>query len=188
MHTAKELVKYTKKLSVLYVEDDEALRKGTLSLFKVFFDDIDTACDGVDGLEKYNDKMYDLIITDINMPRMNGIDMVTKIKEINTEQKVVAISAHNESKILIDLIQAGVTSFLLKPMVQEEVINILYSICRDAYNQILNIELVHELNEKNEELQKKIKALESRNNTIDIKHSQIENLLQQKKRLNPLNK
>jgi len=180
MHTAKELKKYTDKLNVLYVEDDDKLREGISSLFNMFFKEVDTACDGIEGLEKYNNKVYDLVITDVNMPRMNGIEMVSRIKEINTEQKIIAISAHNESDILIDLIQAGVTNFLLKPIIQSEVINILYGISRDCYTQLLNTELVNELNEKNEELEAQLKALQVRNNTIDIKHAQIETLLQKK--------
>jgi len=180
MRTAKELKKYTADLTALYVEDDDILREGTLALFKHFFKEIDPAVDGLDGLEKYNTKSYDIVITDINMPNMNGIEMVTRIKEINPEQKVIAISAHNEANILIPLIQAGVNSFLLKPIIQSEVIDVLYGISRDAYTQNLNIKLVEELTEKNEKLEKQLKELQVKNNTIDIKHSQLETLLQEK--------
>lgn len=178
MYSAKDLRQYTKHLTILYVEDDKNLRENTIFLFEPFFKEIDAACDGQEGLDLYNNKQYDLVITDINMPRMNGIEMISKIKEINTEQKIVAISAHNESDILIDLIKAGINSFILKPIIQNEVINTLYPICRDAYTQILNIELVNELNGKNEELEKQLKEIKSKNNTIDTKHAQVEKLLQ----------
>jgi len=187
MYTAKELIKHAQHINVLYVEDDLNLREEMRAWFKLFFKEIDTAEDGLEGLKKYNEKAFDIVITDINMPNMNGIEMVTQIKEINPEQKVIAISAHNESEILIQMIQAGVTSFILKPILQNNVIDILYSVCRDAYAQILNLELVDELNEKNEELdeknkelQKQLKILQVQNNTIDIKHTQLESLLQEK--------
>jgi YesN/AraC family two-component response regulator len=160
MHTAKELLNYAQHLNILYVEDDERLREETVSLFEPFFKEIDTACDGEEGLKKYNDKQFDIVITDINMPKMNGIEMISNIKEIDPEQKIIAISAHNESDILVQLIKAGVNSFILKPIIQSEVIEALYSISRDSYTQIFNIELVNELNEKNEELEKQLKKKE----------------------------
>ena len=178
MYSAKDLRQYTKHLTILYVEDDDLLRESTLFLFEPFFKKVDSACDGEEGLILYNKKQYDIVITDINMPKMNGIEMISKIKEINTEQKIVAISAHDESEILINLIKTGINSFILKPIIQNEIINTLYPISRDAYTQILNIELVNELNEKNEELEKQLKEIKAKNNTIDTKHSQVEKLLQ----------
>jgi CheY-like chemotaxis protein len=177
MFSAKDLRHYTKHLSILYVEDDDKLRESTIFLFEPFFKETDSACDGQEGLDLYNKKQYDIVITDINMPKMNGIEMISKIKEINTEQKIVAISAHNESEILTDLIKAGVNSFILKPIILNEVINTLYPISRDSYTQIQNIELVNELNDKNEELEKQLKEIKSKNNTIDTKHAQVEKLL-----------
>lgn len=178
MYTAKELITYTKILNVLYVEDDSKLRDETTFLFEPFFKKIVTACDGVDGLEKYNNELFDIIITDINMPNMNGIDMISSIKEINPEQKIIAISAHNESDILISLIKAGVSSFILKPIIQNEIINTLYPVCRDAHTQSLNLELVNELNEKNSILEEQLKQMRVKNNTIEIKNAQIEKLLE----------
>jgi YesN/AraC family two-component response regulator len=178
MYSAKDLRQYTKYLTILYVEDDNQLRENTVFLFEPFFKEIDSACNGEEGLDLYNKKQYDMVITDINMPKMNGIEMISKIKEINTEQKIVAISAHNESDILIDLVKAGINSFILKPIIQNEIINTLYPISRDAYTQIQNIELVNELNEKNKELEKQLKEIKSKNNTIDTKHAQVEKLLQ----------
>lgn len=178
MNNAKNLRQYTKHLNVLYVEDDDQLRESTLFLLEPFFKEIDSACDGKKGLDLYNKKQYDIVITDINMPKMNGIEMISKIKEINIEQKIIAISAHNESNILMELVQTGVNSFILKPIIQNEVINTLYPISRDAYAQILNIELVNKLNQKNEELEKQLKNIKAINNTIDTKHAQVEKLLQ----------
>ncbi len=178
MYSAKDLTKYTKHLSVLYIEDDDELRENIVILFDLFFKGTDSASNGQEGLDLYNKKQYDIVITDINMPKMNGIEMICKIKEINTEQKIVAISAHNEAHTLQDLIKVGINSFIAKPIIQNDIINSLYQISRDAYTQILNIELVNELNNKNEELQKQLKEIKAKNNTIDTKHAQVEKLLQ----------
>lgn len=178
MIKAKDLHQYSQELQLLYVEDDEKLLKETASLFEPFFKSVETAQDGAAGLEKYNNAFYDIVITDINMPRMNGIEMITQIRQINPEQKVLAISAHNEPDILIDLIKAGVNGFVLKPIIQQEIINSLYPVCRDAYMQQLNIALVHQLNDEKAKLEKQNRELKAQSNTIDAKHRQIGILMQ----------
>jgi len=180
MHTIKDLHKYSNNLNVLYVEDDQSLREETTTLFKMLFKNIDTAEDGEDGLQKYNDAVYDLVISDVNMPNMNGIEMCKHIKEINPEQKISIVSAHDESAILMDLIKAGADGFILKPMHMDELIVSLYPVCRDAYTQIVNVELVNELNEKNALLEEQLKKLRSSGNTIETKHQQIGELIQEK--------
>lgn len=179
MPKAKELHKFTQDLQALYVEDDDKLREETRALFEPLFRHVETARDGIEGLEKYNNDLYDLIITDINMPRMNGIEMVKHIRNINPEQKIVAISAHNEPDILISLIKAGVNSFILKPIIQQEVIDALYPVCRDAYIQNMNIELIEQLNEDRAKLEQQNKELRAQAHTIGAKHWQIGMLMQQ---------
>jgi DNA-binding NarL/FixJ family response regulator len=116
MRTVKDLHKFSKELNVLYVEDDQNLREETTSLLKTLFKTITTANDGQYGLDEYNQDAYDLIISDVNMPRMNGIDMCINIKEINPEQKILIVSAHDESETLMSLIKTGASGFILKPM------------------------------------------------------------------------
>jgi len=180
MPGARELIAYSQNLKVLYVEDDENLRKETLFLLEPLFKSICTAADGVEGFERYNEDEFDLVLTDINMPRMNGIELIRNIREINTEQKIMAISAHSESEILLDIIKAGVNGFILKPIGQTEALRSLYPICRDAYAQKLNIELVHELNLEKEKLERQNRELQMQSNTVRTKHQQVETLLQEK--------
>lgn len=180
MHTIKDLHKYSHNLNVLYVEDDKDLREETTTLFKMLFKNIDTAEDGEIGLDKYNENAYDLVISDVNMPNMNGIEMCKSIKEVNPEQKISIVSAHDESAILMDLIKAGADGFILKPMHMDDLIVALYPVCRDAYTQIVNIELVNELNEKNEQLEEQNKKLRASGNTIETKHQQLGDLIKEK--------
>jgi len=180
MSTINDLHKYSDRLNVLYVEDDESLRAETATLFKMFFKNLDTAEDGLRGLEAFNKNFYDLVISDVNMPNLNGIEMCKKIKEINPEQKTIIISAHDESNILMDLIRTGANGFILKPMQLDELINALYPVCRDAYTQIINIELIDELNAKNTQLEKQNKELRVQGHAVNTKHHQLENLLQEK--------
>lgn len=177
MITAKQVYYFSRPLHVLYVEDDSNLRADMSALFESFFERIDTAVDGVDGLEKYNNHPYDIVITDINMPRMNGIEMAAKIHEMNPEQKIIAVSAHDESDILINLIQTGISSFILKPVQQQSILNILYPVCRDAHAQRDNIELYRVLNEERAKLKENIRLLEAQINATNIKHSQLGELM-----------
>ncbi len=162
----KVILEYTRDLRVLYVEDEPVVAEQTLLLFSDYFDSIDHASDGKVGLEKYNDarnnaQEYDLIITDINMPNMSGIELCDAIYGINQEQKIIVISAHNEAHYLHQLINMGVDSFISKPIEISNIMKVFYSVCQSIsdrkhlqqyYNEIeeLNIALI----KKNSELEK----------------------------------
>ena len=105
-------------LTILYVEDNDIVRESTLELLQVFFDHIDVARDGEEGLSLYRKKSpkYDIVLTDINMPKMGGIEMIEKIKEIHDRQNIIVLSAHNEAEYLIKLIDLEVTNFIVKPI------------------------------------------------------------------------
>jgi diguanylate cyclase (GGDEF)-like protein len=110
------------KLDVLYVEDDATLRIETGALLEEFFNQVFYTSDGLEGLEFYkeNSTKIDLVITDINMPRMNGIEMIRELKQINEELPIVIISAHNETDYFIDSIRTGVSGYILKPLQFEQ--------------------------------------------------------------------
>ncbi|WP_418179130.1 response regulator transcription factor [Aliarcobacter lanthieri] len=118
------LNKYCKEITVLFVEDDEDLSREMGLLLKDIFSNVDIAMDGIIGLSKYikyfeeNSKYYDFILTDIQMPNMNGVDLIKNIYKINPNQKVIVLSAHSEKEYLMELINIGIAKFLLKPIVK----------------------------------------------------------------------
>lgn len=80
-----DMTNQTKKLKVLFVEDNKEVQIVIKEILDDFFDDITIASDGEDGYDKFisnQDKKFDLIISDIAMPKLNGLDMVEKIREI----------------------------------------------------------------------------------------------------------
>ncbi len=121
-----KLKNYASNCSVLYVEDDEIIREQTVNFLKRFFPDIVVANDGQEGLEKYKQRDFDIIITDINMPHMNGIEMIKAIKKINYDQIILVTSAHNDSEYLIQLINLHVMKFVLKPFNNKQFLYVLY--------------------------------------------------------------
>jgi len=121
----KHLVEKTKKLKILYVEDNQETRNQAVKVFENFLDHIDIAIDGLDGLTQYKQKTtnyYDLIISDINMPNMNGMDMSEEILKINNEQHILIITAHNNPEYLQELINIGITNYIHKPVRMDNLI------------------------------------------------------------------
>ncbi len=117
-------------LNVLYVEDNQEHQKHSLELFENFFDNIDTASNGKEGFELYlkyykiNNSYYDVVISDMEMPIMNGNEMSKKIYTHNTKQIIVIISAYNNPQYLINFINIGINYFLLKPFKMNDMLNI----------------------------------------------------------------
>ena len=122
MISIKELSSKTKDITVLYVEDEESVREQTLMIFDMLFDHIDTAFDGEDGWKKYQNFQYDIVFTDISMPRMDGLELTRHIKEKNPLQKVIIISAYNTADYLFDAIELGVDGFILKPIKMDKMV------------------------------------------------------------------
>jgi len=112
----------TKDLNILYCEDDASFQKETSKVFEELFFSVDLVSNGLEGMKRYKEyyknqnKTYDIVITDINMPHMNGIDVAKEIYTINKKQAIIVISAHDESKYLMELVNIGIEQFLIKPL------------------------------------------------------------------------
>ena len=169
-NTIKNLDKALKEIaydmSVLLVEDDILLQEQMKLMLARFFASVDTASNGEDALEKYKHKKYDLIVSDITMPRMNGIVLSEKIKELNETQKIIVISAHSESDKLIELINIGVDGFLLKPIDIVQMMTQLSKNCYAIYDQRMLKYFSEMIEETNQELRKSNIALENALNEI----------------------
>ena len=93
------LEKYAKDISILFVEDDKSIAKEMELLLNEIFVNIEVAYNGIEALEKYNsfykqnNQYFDLIITDIQMPKMNGIELIKDIYKQNPNQKIIVLSA-----------------------------------------------------------------------------------------------
>ena len=128
----KLILENSKNLNILYVEDDELLRNSTAELFSNYFKSIEVAIDGNDGYEKYKlyfdetGQNYDIVISDINMPIMDGLEMCTKIREITFDQSIVLVTAFNETSYLHKAIEIGIDGFLTKPVETEQLKSVLY--------------------------------------------------------------
>ena len=125
MQELTEVMSATKKLTLLYVEDNKEARASTLNILHEFFDDIVIGVDGEDGFEKFKENQIDLIITDINMPKMNGLEMLQKIKGLNEDIPSLIFSAYNEASFFVDSIKIGIEGYLLKPINFDQFLTVL---------------------------------------------------------------
>ncbi len=136
-----ETVEPKEYLKVLFVEDSEMVRESTCDILSEFFDHIDIAINGKEGLKQYKDfyddngSFYDIVITDINMPKMNGIEMIEHIFEVNSKANIIVMSAHDESKYLMKLINMGISSFILKPIEIMRFNTVIVDMIEDIVNE-----------------------------------------------------
>ena len=113
-----KLIERCRPINVLYIEDDVQTREATITILQDFFATINIATNGEEGLQFYreNTSNIDLIITDIMMPKLSGIEMIQSIRENNKEIAIVVVSAQNESSYFEKTIELGVDGYLFKPL------------------------------------------------------------------------
>jgi len=128
MKDIKEIIRYSSNLNLLYVEDNESARESTLAILEELFNTIIVAVDGLDGYEKFKNNSIDIIITDINMPKLNGLKMIEKIREIDKDIFILVLSAYNESDFFTQSIKLGVEGYILKPIGMEQFFGVLEKI------------------------------------------------------------
>ena len=102
--------------SVLCVDDDGELRELLHELIREMGHDSVTATDGVDALEKIKEKQFDIVITDINMPRLDGVGLIKRIASDFTDTDVIAITGFQTEYNYTDIIALGASDFISKPI------------------------------------------------------------------------
>jgi PAS domain S-box-containing protein len=113
------------EISVLFVDDEKILRTVYSKLLGDRVENVYLAENGQQGLEIYQKYTPDLVITDIKMPLMNGLDMTVMIKKINPQARIILLSAYSESHYFIRAIDIGVKVFLLKPVENHKLFRII---------------------------------------------------------------
>jgi YesN/AraC family two-component response regulator len=127
----RQLKDITKNMTLLYVEDNVCLSKVNMQLFEDIFLEVDLAEDGKQGLELYNKKEYDLVISDINLPKMNGLIMLKNILKNNSTQPIIVVSAYSEVEYLSRLQELKIEHFLTKPVCSKNMISSIYQSIRN---------------------------------------------------------
>lgn len=114
-----------KELIILVVEDEIKTRESLINVLSERFSKVIGAQNGDEGLKKFKKFKPDLVITDIAMPIMDGLDMAREIKEISDDIPIVVLSAYSEKERLLRSIDIGIDKYLIKPVDIEELFKVL---------------------------------------------------------------
>jgi DNA-binding NtrC family response regulator len=109
----------------LVVDDDDSVRytvRGFLEHARLV---VDEAVDGVDALEQIESRGYDLVVTDIQMPRMNGLELLAKVRQRTAPPKVIVITAHGSERHAVEAIKAGAFDYFKKPFEADEMLAVV---------------------------------------------------------------
>lgn len=119
--------KFLKKLNILYVEDEDEIREQLSNLLSRRINNLYTAKNGEEGVELFKKYQPDLIITDIQMPIMDGLEMAEEIRKVNKSIPIIVITAFNESDYLLKSIDLGISKYLFKPIIPTVLVEEIYN-------------------------------------------------------------
>lgn len=145
-HKILKLKNYTKNMTILMVEDYELLHQNLKRILNSLFLKVDAAFDGEEALALYKDKIkngetYDIVLSDIVMPTMDGVELSKAIKKINPTQNIIILSAYKEVNYLLEFLNLGIRRFVPKPVDLNSLLEELTLVCLAIYseNELSNI-------------------------------------------------
>lgn len=133
-------------IKLLYVEDDELARENAVEFLSDYFSVIYEAKDGLEALDLYTKYSPDIIITDIQMPKINGLEFVRKIRTEDKRTQVIITTAFSTKEYLLGAIELQLVKYLIKPIVQkdlEEALHICVNTLKDDKSNIIKIDDDH---------------------------------------------
>ena len=119
------LIAKAEGISILYAEDEDNLREKTAFFLKKIFTYVDVAVDGKEALDKYMSNKYDIVITDIQMPNMGGLELISNIRKHNKQQEIIINSAYTETEFREEASKYNVSNYIRKPININEIVKIL---------------------------------------------------------------
>ena len=153
------LLEQFKNYTILCVEDEDGIRKRLVNTLKYYFKDVLEASNGEDGYDLYLEYKPDIILSDIEMPNKNGIEMIKLIRENDLNTILIMVTAYSNEEYLLDLINLNVNHYILKPVNSDNLLtgivkglgdrltqNLLFS--KDCYFDVQKYQLFY----KNEEI------------------------------------
>ncbi len=110
-------------LSLLYVEDEDFIRENAILFLEDHFHSIYEADDAFKALEIYHDKKPDIIITDISMPKMSGLELCERIRQNDTHTPILITTAHTNTEYLLKAVELQLVKYLIKPLEEKELLD-----------------------------------------------------------------
>ncbi len=131
-----------KKYTILYIEDDEGVRTVNSRFLSRMFNELYEAKDGQEGYNLYKKYHPDIILTDINMPKLDGISLSKKIREKDKNTKIIISTAFSDKSYLLDAIELNLEKYIIKPLTSRNLMPVLTKTLKDlALQRDFKIEL-----------------------------------------------
>ena len=119
----ENITEQLKNYTVLCVEDEEGIRKRLVNTLKYYFTDVYEASNGEEGYELYYEHKPNIVISDIEMPLKNGIEMISNIRKDDLSTIVIMLTAYSSEEYLLSLINLNINHYILKPVNSENLLN-----------------------------------------------------------------
>lgn len=126
-----------KNYTILCVEDEDGIRKRLVNTLKYYFYDVIEASNGEEGYELYLEYKPDIIVSDIEMPKKNGIQMIEKIREADMKTSIVMLTAYSNEEYLLNLINLNINHYILKPVSADSLLNGILKALSHRFNKII---------------------------------------------------
>jgi len=124
-----------KNLKILYVEDELLIRANAVSYLQRLFYQVYEACNVTDAIQIIKEKTPHLVITDIKMPKSNGLDMIREIRKNDQKTKFIVLSAFTDTKYLLDAIDLGLVKYLTKPIKHDILYPLLMKCAKEVFHK-----------------------------------------------------
>ena len=133
------LKKEFENIKILYVEDEKFIRENAVSYLRRLFYDVYEAKDAFEALDIVNTKKPHIIITDIKMPTMTGIELVKKIRETNKDIQIIMLTAFTDTSYLIEAVELGLVKYLVKPVMHDKLFPALQICAKNIKQNLSNL-------------------------------------------------
>ena len=114
-----------KNFTILYVEDEEMVRKGAVEYLTRVCKEVLEAKDGKEAIAIWSEHKPDIIITDINMPRLNGLDMAAYIRDKDKDVQIIVATAHSDTEYLLRAVELQLVKYIIKPITKDKLVHAL---------------------------------------------------------------
>jgi len=124
-----------KTKTALYVEDEPEVLKNISTLLSGFFGTFRTAADGLEAWEIFRSETIDVALVDIELPGLNGLDLIRRMRAINEEMPIVVISAYTKTDYLLESVELRLDKYIIKPLTSKKIHTLLDRLNEDFANE-----------------------------------------------------
>ncbi len=121
--------------SILLAEDEQRVRESFKKVLLLYVNDVYTASDGEEAYELYKKNNPSIIITDIKMPKVNGLELIKKIREKNRDIPIIVTSAYTDQDFLLESIKLSLVEYVIKPIKERDLNRLLKECAQKLYEK-----------------------------------------------------